>query len=527
MWETLRNASAGVLGWFGRAATGASEAMLNQSGLPWPPPEELPRLRRYRRNYMIYRGRHEAVFVGGYKDEGEVWKYSYDETVEYIAVNFLGRVSKLLASRLFGEGVRISAPDGADAAQEFLDALYRNEHLEHRNMIAARGASYRGEAVYKVWYDAKRKRIRVGTVLPSLWFPEADTMDRSQIAAHSICQVLTGADGDRDHYHLWVERHEMLDGVGWITNRVYAAEKASSGYRYHPDREIPPDQWRQWPRLEGLEPEINTGIDDMLVVHVPNIQAEEESFWGQSDYDELLTLQGELNNRWTQREDVLDKHTDPPFYGPENALVVDPDHPGEPASVRLDEMKYLKIRPDGRAPAGYITWDGHLENVENELKECIDNIAAVIGIDVQAIKPAEGMGPTSGRALRLGQMNTQTTVGEKRMTFGPAKQRVFSLATKLANARGVQLDGPKPEVLQVSDIGVHFGDGLPQDVLEDVQVQNERLASGTQHPVDAIMELDGLSRDDAEDKYARILAAQASAVAPAGGIGPVAFASTQ
>lgn len=512
MWDKLASISAGVLGWIGRKAIGASRAMSETTGLPWPPEEHQPRLRRYARNYDLFRGRHEKVFVGGYKGEGETFRFAYDDTVEYIAVNFLGRLTRMLASRLFGEGVRITAPEDRQETQQFIDELYRNQRLEHLNMLAAQGASYRGDALYKVWYDAEQRAIRIGTILPSIWFPEKDSLDQSRISAHVIGQILRGPDGDPDHYYLWLERHEMRSGTSWISHTIYQASKGENGaFRYHPDKEVSPDIWRQWPKFANMEPEVNTGIDAFLIVHVPNVQTEETSFWGVSDYDELLTLQAELNNRMTQRQDVLDKFVDPVFVGPANAAVIDPDSPSAVPSVNLADMKYIDMPPDGKMPAGYLTWDASLSAVENEIRELVNSIAAVAGVDVQALKPMESIGPTSGRALKLGQMNTQTTVSGKHMTFGPALEELFSVATKLANARGVVLDGPKPEPLEPQQLNVQFSDGLPQDDIEDAQYQGERIAAGTQHPVDAIMQLDRLTRDQAEEKWQRILEMQGTA----------------
>jgi hypothetical protein len=81
----------------------------------------------------------------------------------------------------------------------------------------------------------------------------------------------------------------------------------------------------------------------------------------------------------------------------------------------------------------------------------------------------------------------------------------------------VQLDGEKPAPLEQSQIATKFSDGLPQDEQEDAQYQADRLASGTQHPVDAIMALDGMTREQAEAKYERIQQMQATAIgAPTG-----------
>lgn len=517
MWETIKTAAAGALSWLGRKAIGASHAMTEATGIVWPPEEHQPRLRRYARNYLLYTGQHESVFVGGYKAEGEAFRYAYDETVEYLAVNFLGRLSKLLSSRLFGEGVQITGPEEDERTQAFIDDLYREEQLQHKFILASRGASYRGDALLKVWYSAEQRRIRISTVLPSIWFPETSGVDRDEIIAHTIGQLLDDPAGDEEIKYLWLERHEKRDATVWITNRVFRAEKDGDEYRYQPADELRPAAWSKWPMFAGVQPEVNTQLGDFLLIHIPNVQTEERGIWGASDYEELLTLQGELNNRMTQREDVLDKHVDPIMVLPAGALSIDPNRPNDPPSVNMDDIRAVELSADGKVPVGRVTWDAHLGPSETELRDLVENIAAVAGIDVQALRPSEGMAPASGRAIKLGQMNTQTTVAEKRLTFGPRVAQVFSVATKLANVPGVALDGEKPAPLDASQIEMRFSDGLPQDEQEDAQYQADRLASGTQHPVDAIMALDGLTREQAEEKYERIQGMQATAIgAPTG-----------
>ena len=110
---------------------------------PWPPPEDLARLKVYARNENLYEGEHEAVFV-----TSEDFKWSYDDTREYVFANLLSCLTELLSWRLFGEDVRILAPEDMEATQEFLDHLYDRNQLDSLNLRAAVTGSYRGDTCF-------------------------------------------------------------------------------------------------------------------------------------------------------------------------------------------------------------------------------------------------------------------------------------------------------------------------------------------------------------------------------------------
>ena len=490
------------------------DAMRGRRATPWPPEADKARLQTYARNALLYMGQHEQVFIQN--AFGGNWKFQYEEGRDYVAVNLCGALTRLLAWRLFGEPVRIEAPEGDDSTQAFFDHLTDRNRMYQRNLLAAQSASYRGDAVYKVRYDAQERRIRIETINPSSWYPEVDLLDGSKIVAVKLDQALRNS----GKTYLWRERHELREGgAGWIVNELYLLHGSiETGYSYDAEKD----------RVElGIIPELATavdaratGLDALPIVHVPNSVLDEILYpatglklYGASDYHGLETILGELNNRLTQRAEALDKHTLPMIIGPPVA-----DDKGDIDMTR----RYFQRQAGEDTSIDVVTWDANLTSVEAALKEARHDFAAVARIDLAALTPPETGAPISGRAIKLSQMTTQDTVRAKQMLFGPALAEVYAIATQMANLPDVQLAfSETPTRLEPEDVRVIISDGLPSDELEDAQIQALRVQAGIQDPTDAMMLLDGVTREEAEEKLARMSAAEAAAMPGVpGGLGP-------
>ncbi len=469
---------------------------LRDATLPWPPESELERLRRYEQGRLLYNGDHERVFVSS-----NAFKFTYDRGREYVYANLCGALTDLLSSRLFGEECSVHAPDELPAVQEFFEHLESSNRMDALNMLAAVGASYRGDCFYKVWYDAASERVRIGLVDPASCVVTLDALDATRMWRCTIGQVLRDAEGLP---YLWQEAHELRGSDGWVVNMLYRAREERGGdIRYDPDKDRV--ALTTLPQTASLPDEVATGVDALLVIHVPNKVADEGSFWGVSDYAGLLGVQGELNHRLTQRAEVQDKFVDPIMYGPDRG-----DEHGE---IRLRGGTYITVG-DGEAVPGALIWDPSMAAVEAELKELRELFAATAGIDMAALLPPDGGAPASGRAIRLSQMRTQTVVRAKQRMFGPALQQVFSVATKLATREGVVLRWQPTEgelvPVQPEDIAVYFNDGLPSDRTEDIADQAAMIEAGVQSKLAAIKELHGV-----DDESARAILAEIAGDAPA------------
>lgn len=454
----------------------------------WPSAEDRERLRRYYRNMRLLAGEHRSVFV----DSNE-FAFEYDDSREYVTVNLCGRLTNLLTSRAFGEHTQVSAPDEMPDTQAFLEWVCEENRTDALFQQLCRDGSSCGDAVGRVRYDADRQMIVLERLEPSLYYAEFDARDSAKRTAAIVAQIVQDAQGKP---YLWQERHELRDGAGWIVNLLYKlhGDLKSGEVRFDPEKDRV--SLETCAATQGLPDEAETGVDDLLVVHVANGNA--AGAWGVSDYADIASLQGELNNRWTQRAEVLDKFTDPFMWGP--------DLGNEFAEYRMRELKYITVPPgETGAPVGMLVWDAQLTVVQQAIKDTISAFAASAGVDFQALLPPEGGGPVSGRALRMAQMQTQGTAVAKQQQFRHAIQQLLSLATKLANAQGVVLDWQGAvQVMEPADLDVRFGDGLPTDRMEDIQEQAEMLSAGVQSQHEAIKVLHNLDDEQAQQRMDEI-----------------------
>jgi len=491
--------------------------MMGSSGEAWPPEGHTARLQAYARNAALYLGQHEDVFVKSIYGGDWAGKWRQDASHAYITVNLCGALTRLLSSRLFGEPATVSAPDGEEATQAFIDNLIARDNLRKMHLQAAVTGSYRGDVVLKV-YSPDGRTVRVGAVNPACWFPEVSPLNANEIAACNIDQVLSR--GEKNY--LWRERHELRGGEGWIVNSLFQLSgDARSGYSFDAEKDrrdlsiIP----------ELADPQVTpeeqaTGLDSLPIVHIPNIATDEQLYpglgttlYGMSDYAGTESLQAELNDRITQEAEVLSEFTIP--------WVVGPPIQDEKGEIDM-RRKYLPTERLDDVNLEMLVWDASLSAVIDAIRSRKQEYAAVTGIDIGALIPPESGGPISGRALKLSQAPTQTVVRSRQMTYGPGLQQIYALATQLANSPMVQFAGDaKPLPLAPQDITVTFQDGLPSDEYEDAQIQTMRLDAGAQELAAALAAMDGLTEAEAQAKADRIAAEMASNLpSPPATLGP-------
>lgn len=179
------------------------------------------------------------------------------------------------------------------------------------------------------------------------------------------------------------------------------------------------------------------------------------------------------------------------------------------------KKKFLPDSLGGANEAHYLIFDGSLEESETQIDDLVRWVATVIGIDIAALIPPEAGGPISGRALRLGQFQTQATVGTRSLNWVAGIKLFVSLATKLANSDQVELpEYPKGSVqaLEPVDVQVTMGDGLPPDEFETSQNVAVQVGAGVLSPRTGIEELHpDWTQERVDQELARIAEGQRGA----------------
>lgn len=441
----------------------------------WPPPEHRERLAWYDIGYRLFQGRHEEVFEP-YRPPGDR---------PYLTVNVLGLITRLCARRLFGRPARYSAP----SAQELVDLLAAESRLDLLNVRQAQTASYGGDAVYKVRYDAARDRVVIEGVNPAFFFPTFADDQQSEIATATIAWVVADQESDR---RAWLRKE--IHEPGLVRHELWELAALPGGeWAVGEQRPL-----AALPRYAALPEAVVTGVEELLVVHVPNQQVAEDGLWGVSDYETVFALQGELNNRATRLAATLDLHASPRMYGPKSLL----DERGE---FVADESEFIIVR-EGETPPGYLVWDAQLDVVKTQLDDLRLDILRGAGISPESmgLNPSGGQAD-SGRAIRLRQLETTATVQAKGTLFDAALRQVLSVGTTL-HAAQVQDQARRPGAvaLEPDEITIVRADGPPRDDLEDAELGQRWIESGLLSPETARQRLFGMTAEEAVAETVRV-----------------------
>ena len=459
----------------------------------------------------LYLGRHRQVFD----------PYRRPDEGPYLTTNILGAVSRLTAHRLFGEapqprakgvsgfgswvsgndyaeagaGTRNSEPEIRNPKQALLDFLCGSNAWQQLCYQGALGGSYRGDTVFKVRYDAAQDAVVMEEVPPTCFFPEFAEDQQEEIVAVSVATAVSGSgfrvssttapDCPRPETRnpgletavTWLleERHTP----GLIENRLWKLVAVPGEPRYLRQ----PAALTALEATAELEPLVETGLDVIPFVHIPNRKIAESGTWGQSDYVDLQSLQEALNRRKTQTGNILDKHADP-------LLAIDESFLDENRRLDMDRIRAIPLVQD-EPPPQYITWDGKLSDSRAEADDLVQKILLVAGISPESFGLGQGSAAESGRAIALRQVMTTSTVAGKRLHWEPGLRKLLSIATKMYVAHVRRLPSPPSPLplgeglgvraLEPEEIAIEFGDGLPRDfgdaIRDEVALQGANLAS--------------------------------------------------
>ena len=443
--------------------------------LKFPYPNHQPRLDRYRFNDELFKGDHFMAFKLRVQNEHFNKTYS---TLKYVTSNFAGLISKVSADMLAGEGNKYRVKDGD---QEFLDALVQDNKLHVQLYESALGNSKRGDAVFKLRVGKRRSSDENSTVIieditPSIYFPHLDNANvRQEPETQELAWVVDI--GTKKYLRKEIHTPGKIRNELWLMKGDEIAQQADLALL----------------GIEGLMPEEDTGVKHSLLFHIPNWK-DGSNFFGFDDYQDLTALFYALNNRMTKTENILDKHSDPILALPEGVL-------DEEGKIKKESFTMFEIPGQdvgSTAKPEYIVWNASLES---NFKH-IEKLVQMLYMFSETSPDAFGMGENqtdSGRALKLRLMRTIAKVNRKRLYYDNALKQILFVAQELAKAHNLEVgDGIKLQG-EPAPVDIEWQDGLPIDPYEAAQEEELRLASGTTSKKRAIMRLDGVDEDAAED----------------------------
>lgn len=451
--------------------------------LKFPPTKDLQRINDYEIYEKIFFGEHyEAFNVATGGEFGQDMKKL--DKLRYVAANFGGMISKLSADMLFEEFPKITIPE----ADEFVDALIESNNLKTQFYESALENSYRGDAVFRI--RGEEKQVIIEDLNPSVYFPEYDENNiRKEPKAHILAWRVglggTNPTTGKQRQGMFMERHLK----GTIEYHLYEIDGAGNVLG-----EITP--------IESYYPEIKaseaTNIKDFLVVHIPNFRVNSR-FFGISDYKDLLSLFAAIENRLTKVDNILDKHGDPILAVPEGVL-------DEEGNVNRKSFGVIEVPTDGGSgqKPEYIVWDANLDSAFKEIDKLVEFLFMTSETSSAAFGLDKNGAAESGRALKYKLLRTIAKKHRKELYYDCGLKRLFKNACEFAKANKFMAGEVAWKGDKVGKVQIEWQDGIINDALETLEVEEKKQAMGISSDVDIIARTEGISVKEAEEKLAKI-----------------------
>lgn len=444
-----------------------------------PNSRDKSRLADYEQYQKIFLGEHYDIFGHLSKDLKKDYK-----ALQYLTANFGGLISRLSADMLFEEFPTITLPKGD---MDFFSEMMDENHLEMQIYESGLEQSYNGDVIFRMRAD--NGNLVIEDINPAFWFPEINEGNvRAEPTAHRLAwKVKVNVDG-KVVDALFVERHTK----GKIEYKLYQMESEKIV------GELDVSAYMTGKDGNPLQPEVETKVDDFLIVHIPNYRINTRYF-GISDYKDLLSLIFAINKRLTNIDIILDKHGEPILAVPQGVL----DDSGKIPSKKFGMIEIVSGQGGEAQKPEYIVWDAKLESAFSQIEKMVeflmmfsDTNPAILGLDTGGV--AE-----SGRALKYRLLRTLAKKHRKELYYDIGLKRLFYTAQKFAKANNLKCGGKTMQGEAVKPL-IQWQDGIINDALETLEYEERRLEAGLTTKVDAIATLDSIKIEEAEDKLKKI-----------------------
>lgn len=449
-----------------------------EDNLKWPKKADQTRLDWYAHYDKLYFGEHYDAF----KIKAKNFDDQYNR-LRYIACNFPGMMSRIMADMMFGEKIVIDVEN--KDTQTWLDGCIEDNHLEAQLYESALGNSRRGDSLFKLRLgkrhdDDEKVTVIIEEITPQIYFPELDPSGgRNTAKRHVLIWIFYKDDPKVPYVH--IERH----GAGYIEHEIWT---------YNPDegKLIAKQNAAEFGFLERE----GTKVKSPLVFHIPNVR-DGSGYFGTSDYKDLEQLFFALNNRITKIDNILDKHSDP-------ILAVPPGVFDKDGKVKKEAFGMFEVNNDnpGFNKPEYIVWNANLEAAFKQIDKLLEMTFMFSEISPGTMGMDSGGLAESGRALKYKLMRTIAKRNRKIIYYDIAIKELLETAQEFGKAWNIEFDGTKISKVEKPDI--KWGEGIIPDMTELVDLEVKRDEAGLSTRADSIARIDGIKPEDAKEKVKEI-----------------------
>lgn len=466
----------------------------------FPPKEDAERIAGYLRREALYDGQSGKYRFGDWLRDAFANKRERRKIS--LCLGYPQIITNVGADFLCGEAPTFALGKASSKANKILKQITEANNLAPTLYEAAKSASFRADAVFRVRWGARHFGGEPEVILEELpaynYFADLDQDNRREVLAEHIAWKRVW----EKKTYLRLETHVP----GTIYQRAFrlgsegeVGEEVSLESVYEPGR--------------APQPEQKTGVPFSLLVHIPNTRKGGE-YWGCHDYGGGLEgLFEALNNRASRIDQYLDKHAAPKVIAPPGLL-------GPDGAVNAEDLEYIEANSEiFKDLPRLLTWDGQMASSFLQVDMLIDAIFKLSEIAPAVFGQDKAGSIESGRAMRMRYVRTIAKINRKKSYFNPGVKRLLNLAALVYQAnvdKSPAMDG---------DLEITWQDGMPTDYMEAVEAEAKRIQSGTSSRITSIRQIDGVDDAAAAEEVARVDADRASA-APKIVAAPVAAQET-
>jgi hypothetical protein len=489
--------------------------------------KEDDRINSYMRNKKLKEGLHYDVF------NINQFEYYSDPKNQYIVYNYFEILTNTFSNLIWSEDPAISFAD--DTTQEYIEENIINQGFLLQMRQGSDTASFAGDAIFQVHIDEVEEGVFapvISLVDNKMWYPIYDENNTNRKPKGHILyhERKIGEDEKDKKKAMLLEIHTAgkIEWEAYLDEGIFGQDpKQISPMRYFADV-------METVLVDELETRNGnfvyyTGCKYPLVFQMSNVK-QAGSIFGVSDYTvPVIAKAYAINQNYNQIQYVLRKHAHPKMIVPkdvikqaiasvtnndeeaqrmgwENAENANKLYKGDKtifetliAQKIIDKVDFYGTDINSSDPK-YLTWDGNL----NESREQINNLKKALFDETQLAKvlidPDIATGNLSGVAIqRLAQPSLHKAIAKKayiKETISNILYTVLELAKKSNLADTADLDVSYPTV--------KFRDGLVNDLKESIEAQQMMLDSQLTTKIDAIMAIQDMNHEEAEDKYQEI-----------------------
>lgn len=397
-------------------------------------------------------------------------RYPLDNTTaqSLININLFWALTDFFKGFLTNQGININVDDKIQ--QQWEEIAKENNFISVLKEVYIDNSRF-GNGIFKVALENDRPKIF--SICPDCWIPVFKNGNLNEIDGHILLYPLETIENGVKKEYKKVEKHRK----GYVENEIWECKGGVFS------RQLDETEMKDF-NVNKID-DFSELWDDFIVFPTKNT-TESDKYFGESDYKRCKSIVEEIMLTISQNSKIINRHANPKMAGSEQNLEFDP----LTGTRILPDSDFLKVGTDGIRPE-YITADLQSEAIQKH----IDLLLKFFYILTKTPPQAYGLdisGTMSGESLRKIFIAALAKVDDiKQVSFTSTIQKVVQCAMAFNST-------------PTSNVNVAWGEPIPSDYSEMVNIENSRVSAGTQSRLTTIMTLDNVSEDDAKAELLRI-----------------------